>query len=159
MINQNIVSQSFEGVKIHKSEMNPTQIDLCNRVSNALYKKKEYCKLLKDKNDIDIYMLPKQNGIDIRFLDLYSGNFIKNLNGKALNIYVSETLCRFKVLTDMIIEICTKIKNGTILRPEKNPLDSAEGETDLAKLHPKKYKKYKKSTKLNTTSCSSDNPT
>ena len=104
-------------------------------------------------------MLPQQNNIEIRFLDSYSGNFIKNNNGEILNIIAAETINKFMVLSERIIDIFRKINNGSIARPKKNSLIFTDDNIDWAKLNPKKYDKYRVSTKFDDMYIFSDNPT
>lgn len=114
MICQNCTSPSFGKIKIDRFRMNKAQKEVCKLLSASLKSKKRYPDLVKEKNDIDICLLPTKYGIEVKFLNFYSGNYLTTKYGEPISIPIAETQRRFKMVTDLIIQLYDKIKNGEI---------------------------------------------
>ena len=89
-----------------------------------------------------IYILPKKNDLEIRFMDLCSGNFIRNKKGKILNTVMHVWMNDgYEKATDRILNLYDKIAKGKISRPDINISDFINGNTDISNINPKKAKR------------------
>jgi len=77
-------SLSFGSIQVNLTKMNPSQRRISDRLFNSLKYSDKYSKMtseVRPGEDLDIYMLPKKGkGIEIRFLDPYSGEFVRDKN-------------------------------------------------------------------------------
>ena len=114
MICQNSTSPTFGEIKVNRSRMNKAQREVSKLLSVSLRNKKRYPELIKEKKDVDICMLPTEYGIEVKFLNFYSGNYITTKSGEPISIPIAETQRRFRIVSDLIIQLYDKIKNGRI---------------------------------------------
>ena len=134
----NCTSPSFNGIKVQKSKMNWLQKGISNRLSRSIEYCDKYAELTKEGADIDIYMLPVKKGVEVRLVDLYSENFIKNQDGNIFKMLVDE-YGSFEKAADKIIDMYEKVTKGIVKRPEENFEDYIKGNTDVARLNPKEH--------------------
>ena len=142
----NINSPSFGSIQVGLSKMTQNQKRISDRLFNSLKYNDKYAKFTD--NDLDIYMLPlKGRGIEVRFMDPFSGEFVRE-NNKLVktNLYglVNESV---EAVTDKIVELYEKIVNGVIKRPEPNIQKVINGKTEMCRINPDKIEDFTESIK------------
>lgn len=134
-------SQTFGSIQVRLSHMNRNQRCISDRLFNSIKYDNKYSKLtsnVRAGEDLDIYMLPKGKGIEIRFMDPYSGNFVREDNVIVRENLLSVLSDRVESATDKIVDLFEKIKNGVIKRPKENISKFVNEETDMHRVNPAK---------------------
>ncbi len=144
-----ISNMSFGSIQIQKSKMDWQQRGASERLARTIEYTDKYNELTEQGSDIDIYILPKKNDLEIRLMDVYSGNFIKNKKGKMLNTVMNVWMNDgYEKATDRTLNLYEKVVEGKISRPDG---DFISEDSDMYKINPRKAKKdishIKKSTK------------
>lgn len=134
-----ISALSFGAIQVQKSKMGWQQRGASERLVQTIEYTDKYSDLKEDGKDIDIYILPKKNDLEIRFMDLYSGNFIRNKKGKILNtvmnVWVNDG---YERATERTLNLYEKVINGEIARPDGYFVN---GDSDISKINPRKAQK------------------
>ena len=134
-------SQTFGSIQVRLSHMNRNQRCISDRLFNSIKYDNKYSKLtsnVRAGEDLDIYMLPKGKGIEIRFMDPYSGNFVRKDNVIVRENLFSVISERVESVTDKVVSLYEQIKNGVIPRPKENISKFIKGETELDAINPAK---------------------
>ena len=131
-------SPTFNGIKIQTSKMDWEQKSVCYKLKDAIKFSDRYSKLTDGGADVDIYMLPVMEGVEVRLVDLYSENFIKHKNGKIFRTVLDENDSLDKV-AGKILNMYENIKNGIIKRPNGTFDDYIKGNTDVARINPEAH--------------------
>lgn len=135
-------SQTFGSIQVRLSRMNRNQRCIADRLFNSIKYDDKYSKLtsnIRAGEDLDIYMLPvKGNGIEIRFLDPYSGNFVRKDNVILRENLFSLLSDRVENATDKVVSLFEQIKKGVIARPKENISKFLSGKTELDAINPAK---------------------
>ncbi len=136
----NNMSPSFGSIQVGLSKMNRNQRAISDRLFNTIKYSEKYSKI--SNGNLDIYMLPGKhsNEVEVRIMDPFSGNFIRNKDGKILKESlwgrVSE---KVEAVTDKIIESYKKVLDGVIGRPKENIQNMVSGKTEMARVNPAKH--------------------
>lgn len=135
-------SLSFGSIQVNITRMTPGQRRISDRLFNSLKYSDKYSKLTTEKRageDLDIYMLPRNGrGVEIRFIDPYSGNFVRD-NNKIIKEELYGTLSdKVERITDKIIDTYEKIVNGVIKRPKEDVSKFIKGDTSMHRINPDK---------------------
>lgn len=136
-------STSFGSIQVGLSKMNRVQRGVSNRLFDTIKYSDEYSKI--SNNDLDIYMLPGKhsNEVEVRLMDPYSGNFIRNEKGVIIRENLRGTLSdRVEAVTDKVIETYNKVIKNIIPRPKENVSKVVNGETEMARLNPAKQNDF-----------------
>jgi len=132
------LSPAFKGIQSNTKAMTLTQQRKTDSLYNAIKLSDGYQK--HENGDIDVYILPKEGSksdIEVRYADLYSGDFIKLNN---LSNVVSQKCNTDSIkMADKVISTLDKIQDGEIKRPEADKDKFFNGETDVFKLRPELY--------------------
>lgn len=129
-------SPSFGSIQVAISRMNSRQRGLSDKLFRTIKYTESYNDLSSEA--LDIYMLPgKKNGdIQVRFMDPYSGKFVRNSKGQIINkILASAKSEKVEEVADKIIDTFKKIINNTIERPRAVISDVINNNTEMAKIN------------------------
>jgi len=132
------LSPSFSGIHSNTNAMTITQQEKTDSLYTALKNNDDYKR--HEKRDIDVYILPREGNnsdIEIRYADLYSGNFI-TLN-KSSNLKSQECGTDYTRMSNEIVDTLDKIQNGEIERPTVDKNEFFDGETDVFRLRPELF--------------------
>ena len=134
--------QTFGSIQVNLSRMNRNQMRVCDRFFNSIKYNDKYSQLTSDikaGEDIDIYILPRiGRGIEIRFMDPYSGYFVRKDKLMIKENLFTVLNSRVEEVTDKIVDLYEKIKNGTIARPKEDIHKFIREETELDRINPAK---------------------
>ena len=140
-------SLAFGSIQVNLTKMTPGQRRVSDRLFNSLKYSEKYSKLTADKRageDLDIYMLPKsghRNGINILFMDPYSGDYVRDNNDKIIKEELFSTVCeQVEKITDNIVDTYEKIVKGVFARPKEDVSKFIKGETEMHMINPEKSK-------------------
>lgn len=136
---KNNVSPSFGSIQVRLSKMNRTQIELSDRLYRTLKYDAHYSKIAD--NDLDLYMLPAKthDSIEIRYMDPFSGNFVRDEQGKIMRENLSSLInSKVEKVTDAVVDTYNKILNNVIKRPKEDLSQIVSGKTDIARVNPTK---------------------
>lgn len=135
-------SLSFGSIQVNLTKMTPSQRRISDRLFNSLKYNETYSKLTSDiraGEDLDIYMLPKKGkGIEIRFLDPYSGEFVRDKNKMIRNELYGTISDKVESITDKILDTYEKIVNGAISRPKEDISKFVKEKTEVHRINPAK---------------------
>lgn len=135
----NNISPSFGSIQVQSSKMNRKQINTSNSLYDTIKYSDEYSKLSDE--DIDIYILPKgKSNIEVRFMDPYSGNFVRD-NNRIIKYSLDADSCRFapkEQLAKQVLDTLQNIVSGIFKRPKIDSRKIVDGNTEMAKLNPSK---------------------
>ena len=133
----------FSSIQIQNSKMNRAQRDASERLASTIEYSDWYTQIERNyDNDIDIYMLAAPyNKVEIRLLDPYSGNFIKNKRGNIISILMGTRRgINYEAKTNNILDYYEKIETGKIKRPEVDVDKYMNKDVDVAKINPEAHK-------------------
>ena len=135
-------SLSFGSIQVNLTKMNPSQRRISDRLFNSLKYSDKYSKMtseVRPGEDLDIYMLPKKGkGIEIRFLDPYSGEFVRDKNKIIRNELYGTISDKVESITDKILDTYEKIVNGAISRPKEDISKFVKEKTEVHRINPAK---------------------
>ncbi len=139
-------AQSFGSIQVNLTKMTSHQRSISDRLFNSLKYSEKYSKLTSDiraGEDLDIYMIPKgKKGIEVRFMDPYSGMFVREKFVNTCKIIREELFSSFshsiESATDKIIDTYEKIVNGVIARPKEDVSKFVKGDTEMHRINPNK---------------------
>ena len=138
----NISTQPFGSIQIQKSKMDWQQRGASERLYDTIKYSDKYSELTERNKGIDIYILPKKNDLEIRLMDLYSGNFIRNKKGKILNTIMNVwPNDGYEKATDRTLNLFEKVTKDEISKPDEDMSDFISGNTDISKINPRKAKR------------------
>ena len=137
-------SMSFGSIQVGIRRMNSNQARISDRLFDSIKYNEKYTNIMS--SDLDIYMLPRKGkGIEVRFMDPYSGEFVKE-NDKVIktNLYgiVSESV---EAVTDKVVDLYEKIVTGKIKRPEADIDSVINGNTTMCRINPDKAEDFTES--------------
>ena len=134
--------QSFGSIQVNLSKMNSAQWRVSDRLFNSIKYSEKYSRLTSDVragDALDIYFLPKSaRGIEVRFIDPYSGQFVRDNNKIIKGELFSTVSDKVESVTDKIVNTYEKIINGVIKRPEEDIAKVIKGDTEMCKINPSK---------------------
>ena len=137
----NNLSPSFGSIQVNVSEMNREQRGKSDAVFRTLKYSDRYQPL--EHQDVDIYLLPNKkhkNMIDVRYMDPYSGEFIRNNQNKIINQTLkASNMDSIGYFADHVIDTLAKIVKGVYHRPNINVRNVVDGNTTMAKINPDKF--------------------
>jgi hypothetical protein len=120
--------------------MNREQREKSDMLFNAL----KYCDRYQplEHEDFDIYILPNKKNkdkIDVRFMDPYSGEFVRNNKNKIINKTLETSdINEVWDFTDKILDTLQKMVKGIYKRPAIDVSKVVNNETTMAKINPRK---------------------
>lgn len=133
-------SPSFGSIQVRLSRMNRHQTGLSDRLFDTIKYAEKYQKLSGE--DLDIYMLPAKSSkeIEIRFMDPYSGMFVRNEKGKIIKETLRSGMAeKIEGVADKVMETYKKIVDSVIPRPKEDLYKVISGKTEMATMNPTKY--------------------
>ena len=143
-------SPSFGSIQVRASQMNNVQRDVSDKFFNALKYDDNYQQFVED--DVDVYVLPGKNKsqVEVRLMDPYSGNYIRNDKGRVIKQTLSakDSIDKILSVSDKVIGSIADVVSGVFSRPKPDLQKIFEGDTVMAKINPDKYDDFDKETEM-----------
>ncbi len=137
-------SPSFGSLQVRTSQMSSTQRAISEKFSDAIKYDDKYLQLADE--DVDVYVLPGKSDsqVEVRLMDPYSGNYIRNDKGRIIKQTLSfkDSMDKLFSASDKIVESIGKVVSGVFSRPKPDLQKIFEGDTAMAKINPDKYKVF-----------------
>ena len=140
----NSLSPSFGSIQVGISKMDRDQRAKSDAVFSTLKYSDRYQPL--EHEDIDIYLLPDKRhkgSINVRFMDPYSGEYIRNNKNKIINKTLqTSNMYDIGCFADDILDILQKIVKGVYSRPKADIGKVVNGNTTMARINPVKFEDF-----------------
>ena len=143
---RNNVSTNFKSIQVGLSKMTSNQRRISDRLFRTIKYSEKYSKMtgMEANNDLDIYMLGKPGkGVEVRFMDPYSGNFVRGEDGKIIRTHLGSLVNeKVEAVADAVIDTYKKIIDGVIKRPKEDVSKMINGKTEMARINPAKQEDF-----------------